>query len=221
MCGRFTLRTPPSVLLEHFRVSSLPPFGPRYNVAPTQQVGVVRESTPGQREFVWMQWGLVPRWAKDPKISSQLINARSETAATKPAFRDAFRRRRCLIAADGFYEWQKIGPKSKQPYFIHRKDDRPFAFAGLWERWGELESCTVLTTTPNELCSGFHDRMPVILDPADYSPWLDASVKEPAELQPLLAPYPADELVADQVGQKVNNARYDAEDCLAAERLLF
>jgi putative SOS response-associated peptidase YedK len=203
MCGRFTLRTPPAVLVEHFRLNSLPDLSPRLNIAPTQQIGVVRQSAPGQREFVWMKWGLIPRWAKDPKIANQMINARAETAAEKPAYRDAFKRRRCLIAADGFYEWQKTGPKSKQPYFIHMKDHRLFSFAGLWERWGEIESCTLLTTSPNQLCAPIHDRMPVILSPADYDRWLDPQVTDAAELQPLLDCYPADEMAVEPANPRV------------------
>jgi putative SOS response-associated peptidase YedK len=215
MCGRFTLRTPQAVLIEHFRVNSVPALIPRYNIAPTQQIGVVREAAPSLREFVSMQWGLIPRWAKDPKIASQMINARGETAAEKPSFRDAFKRRRCLIVADGFYEWQKSGGKIKQPYYIRMKDNRPFGFAGLWERWGELESCTILTTEPNELCATVHDRMPVILGPADYDQWLDHSVTDAAKLQPLLDAYPASEMVAEPVSTHVNNVRNNDEACIA------
>jgi putative SOS response-associated peptidase YedK len=186
---------------------------PRFNVAPTQQVGVVRQPA-GQRELVFMQWGLVPRWAKDPKIGSQMINARAETAAEKPAFRDAFRKRRCLVVTDGFYEWKKTGGKVKQPYYIHTKDGKPFGFAGLWERWGELESCTILTTSPNELCANVHDRMPVILGTADYDRWLDSSLSDPVELQPLLDSYPAEEMVAEPVSTHVNSVRNDDEKCV-------
>jgi putative SOS response-associated peptidase YedK len=199
------------VLIEHFRVNSIPPLGPRFNIAPTQQIGVIRQIDPAQREFAWMRWGLVPHWAKDLSIGSKMINARSETAASTPAFRDSFRRRRCLIVADGFYEWKKIG-RNKQPYLIHRSDDRPFAFAGLWDRWGQdadrLESCTILTTTANEILAELHDRMPVILGPADYERWLDASA-EASALQPLLDACPAEDLVVEAVSPRVNNVAND------------
>lgn len=234
MCGRFTLRTPESVLVEQFRVDSIPPLSPRYNIAPTQEVGTVRAPQPAQREFVWMSWGLVPRWAKDPSIASQMINARAETAAEKPAFRDAFRRRRCLIIADGFYEWKKTSGRIKQPYYIRMKDDRPFAFAGLWERWGggatsdagndarheprQLESCTILTTHANDLLADLHDRMPVILGPADYDRWLDAGTTDPEALKYLLEPYPSDELIAEPVSTRVNNVKHDDADCIKPEQ---
>jgi putative SOS response-associated peptidase YedK len=200
----------------------MPDLTPRYNVAPTQQIGVVRTAD-GQRELSFMQWGLVPRWAKDPKIGSQMINARAETAAEKPAFRDAFRKRRCLVVADGFYEWKKTGGKTKQPFYIRMKDHRPFGFAGLWERWGELESCTILTTRPNELCASVHDRMPVILSPNDYDQWLDQQVTDAAALQPLLDPYPSDEMAADPVGTHVNSVRNIDERCIAplAQQQMF
>jgi putative SOS response-associated peptidase YedK len=217
MCGRFTLRTPQGVLVEQFRLKSIPPLQPRYNIAPTQQIGVVREREPAQREFALMQWGLVPRWAKDPSGASQMINARAETAADKPAFRDAFRRRRCLIVADGFYEWKKAG-KIKQPYHIRMKDGRPFAFAGLWERWGasdeKLESCTILTTNANELCAPMYDRMPVILGPADYDRWLDPALVDPDQLKYMLEPYPADEMITEPVSPRVNSVANDDAACI-------
>jgi putative SOS response-associated peptidase YedK len=206
------LRTPPAVLVEHFRLSSLPPLGPRYNIAPTQQVGVVRQAGLGQREFVWMRWGLVPSWAKDLSIGSQLINARSETAAAKPAFRDSFKRRRCLIAADGFYEWKKEG-RQNQPYLIRLKEGGPFAFAGLWERWDRdaerIETCTILTTPANELLRDLHDRMPVIFGPADYDRWLNPVAGDAAELQPLLDAYPAHDLVVEPVSPRLNQVAND------------
>jgi putative SOS response-associated peptidase YedK len=200
------------VLVEHFRLNSLPPLGPRYNIAPTQQVGIVRQAGPEQREFVWMRWGLVPRWAKDLSIGSQMINARSETAATKPAFRDSFKRRRCLIAADGFFEWKTVG-RQKQPYLIRPNDGGPFGFAGLWDRWGtdveRIETCTILTTAANKLLCDLHDRMPVIFGPADYERWLDPAITDVAELQPLLDAYPADDLVVEPVSPRVNQVAND------------
>jgi putative SOS response-associated peptidase YedK len=206
------------VLVEHFRVGSLPPLGPRYNIAPTQQVGVVRQTAPGQREFVFVRWGFVPHWAKDPSIGSRLINARSEDAAVKPTFRDSFRRRRCLVAADGFYEWKKNG-KQKQPYLIHLPDDRPFAFAGLWGGWGDepdrIESCTILTTAANSQLRDLHERMPVILDPADYDRWLDPNAPGPESLPMLLDSSPAAELIVAAANPRVNNVANDDADCLA------
>jgi putative SOS response-associated peptidase YedK len=195
---------------------------PRYNVAPTQQVGIVRRIDGDQRELVWAQWGLVPRWAKDPKIGNSMINAGAETAAEKPAYRDAFRKRRCLIAADGFYEWKKTTAKTKQPYYMRLKNDQPFGIAGLWERWNELESCTILTTSPNELCAFVHDRMPVILSPNDYDRWLDPELQDPAALQALLDCYPAEEMVAEPVSNHVNNVRNNDEKCIVpAQQQLY
>jgi len=178
----------------------------------------VRPAAPGQREFVWMRWGLVPHWAKDTSIGSSLINARTESAATKPTFRDSFRRRRCLIAADGFYEWKKIG-KQKQPYLIHMSDDRPLAFAGLWDRWGDgperFESCTILTTTANTLLRELHERMPVILEPDDYDRWLDPNVSEAETLQMVLTSSAASELTVEAVSPRVNNVANDDAGVLA------
>jgi putative SOS response-associated peptidase YedK len=210
--------------MEHFRVNSLPPISPRFNIAPTQQVGVVRQDPSGQREFVWMHWGLVPHWAKDPKIGSQMINARSESAATKPAFRDSFRRRRCLIVADGFYEWKKEGRK-KQPYHIRMKDGSPLAFAGLWDRWGSepnrLESCTILTTSAIELLADLHERMPVILDPAEYEAWLATAEADAPALQPMLDACPADALEVAAANPRANSVANDDPDVLSPPRLLF
>jgi putative SOS response-associated peptidase YedK len=218
MCGRYTLRTPPAVLVEHFRLGSMPPLSPRFNIAPTQQVGAVRQSTPGQREFVWMRWGLVPHWAKDKSIGNQLINARSESAASKPTFRDSFRRRRCLIAADGFYEWKKIG-KQKQPYLIRMPDHGPFAFAGLWDRWGDdadgFQSCTILTTAANATLSDLHQRMPVILDPLQYDQWLDPALSDNEQLHSLLDAALCSQLVVEPVSPRVNNVANDDPGVLA------
>jgi putative SOS response-associated peptidase YedK len=216
MCGRFTLRTPPGRLVEEFGLASEPDFAPRYNIAPTQPVAAVRLKG-GQRELAMLNWGLVPFWAKDARIGNRNINARSETAAQKPMFREAFRSRRCLIPADGFYEWRKIGPKRKQPYFIHAANGRPFAFAGLWERWnagGEpLESCTILTTDANGLLAPLHDRMPVILPPDKYEVWLDPDVQQKA-LQPLLTPLPVDALTLHAVSTEVNRPANDSPRCI-------
>lgn len=187
----------------------------RFNVAPTQDIPIVRQTEAG-RELAIVRWGLIPAWSKDAKSGPLLINARSETAAEKPAFRSAFKSRRCLIPADGFYEWKKIGNK-KQPYHFHLADAQLLAFAGLWERWKEIESCTILTTAANELSGQFHDRMPVILSPNDYTEWLDPQANEPGKL---LTPFPASEMAAVAVNPIVNNARNEGPDCiepLAAE----
>ncbi len=216
MCGRYTLRTPAPEVARHFNLSAqvewqLPL---RYNIAPTQQIPVVRQTAAG-RELTEVRWGLIPSWAKDAKIGASLINARSETVAEKPAFRSAIKRRRCLIPADGFFEWIKVG-KQKQPVYCHRRDDGLFAFAGLWERWGEVESCTILTGEPNALMRQYHDRMPVILGAEDFAAWLDPQNDDPGSLTYLYEPYPAEELAAYLCNPAVNSARHDAPDCLEA-----
>jgi putative SOS response-associated peptidase YedK len=219
MCGRFTLRTSAKVLGELFALSELPVLEPRYNIAPTQPVPAVRLAPGGeQREMTWLRWGLVPSWAEDPAIGNRLINARAETAAEKPAFRSAFRQRRCLIPADGFYEWQRQ-PGGKTPYFIGLRDNQPFAFAGLWERWqaagGQvLETCTLLTTQANTLVQPVHDRMPVIVPAAEYERWLDPSLHDPALLQPLLRPYAPEEMTAYPVSRWVNDPKHEDARCM-------
>jgi putative SOS response-associated peptidase YedK len=222
MCGRFTLRAPASTVAEQFKLLDVEPLNARFNIAPTQPVAAVRrvgESREPGHQLVWLKWGLVPSWAKDPRTGNSLINARAESVAEKPAFRAAFRRRRCLVLADGFYEWQRTGPK-KQPYFIRLADDRPFAFAGLWEFWegldhSSLETCTLITTGPNELMAPIHNRMPVILSPDNYDRWLDPAVQQPEQLQPLLRPYPNDAMLAYPVGTHVNNPRNEDANCIA------
>lgn len=174
MCGRFILHVPWSELVALYRIhDSGLNLRPRYNIAPTQDVLAVRLDAAGEREAVNLRWGLVPFWAKDEKIAYSTINARAETVASKPTFREAFKRRRCLIAADGYYEWKKFEPKVKQPYRITLMPERPFSFAGLWERWENvekvIESCTIIVTEANDLTRDIHDRMPVILDPSDYA----------------------------------------------------
>jgi putative SOS response-associated peptidase YedK len=177
MCGRFTLRTKLNLLLQQFaaEASSDLELVPRYNIAPTQDIPVVRVAD-GKRELTLMRWGLIPSWTKDPKSGPLLINARSDTVAAKPAFRSAFKCRRCLIPADGYYEWMAEG-KKKQPYWFRVRDGQTFAFAGLWERWHEIESCVILTTEANEMAAKLHDRMPVSLSPNDYERWLECDVK--------------------------------------------
>jgi putative SOS response-associated peptidase YedK len=214
MCGRFTLRTPLHLLMRHFNLSAQEEWQLplRYNIAPTQEIAVVVETDAG-RALEMMRWGLIPSWSKDPKLGPPLFNARSETVAEKPSFRTALRRRRCLIPADGFYEWKKEG-KLKLPFYIRRPDEQPFAFAGLWEQWQDVTSCTVLTTTANDLMKPLHDRMPVILSPNDYDVWLDLRNDDPEKLKYLFEPLPDDELVALPVNTVVNNARHDAPDCI-------
>jgi putative SOS response-associated peptidase YedK len=219
VCGRYTLRTPLQHVIEMFSPLAASPeldLFPRFNVAPTQDVPAVRLDRDGRRELVALHWGLVPHWAKDPSIGNRMINARAETAAQKPAFRDAFRRRRCLVVADGFYEWRRL-PNRKQPYFIHMRNDEPFAFAGLWERWGEgdqvVRSCTLLTTGPNELMAPIHDRMPVIVAREEYDRWLDPRTP-PGEIEKLLRPFPADAMEARPVSPVVNNPKTDQPECI-------
>jgi len=220
MCGRFTLRASPSVVAAQFGLFETPAWAPRFNIAPTQPVIAIRclGTGGGRPEAVWLRWGLVPHWAEDPGIGNRLINARSETVAAKPAFRTALRRRRCLVVADGFYEWKKEG-SVRQPYFIRFRDDRVFAFAALWDVWEgpehtALESCTLLTTQPNALVGRIHDRMPVILPPEHYATWLDPALEDPGRLLPLLGPHPADEMEAYAVTRRVNNAQWDDPQCI-------
>lgn len=201
-----------------FQLPLLPDLAPRYNIAPTQGVAAVRTNpASGQREFSVLHWGLIPRWADDPSIGSRMLNARSETLASKPAFREAFKQRRCLIPADGFYEWQKQGTK-KQPYLITRPDGQPFAFAGLWESWRreelKIESCTIITTEANRTLQAMHDRMPVILSPDDFEKWLDPERTDPAQLVDLLRPLPDDWLITTPVSSKVNKAGFDSPECI-------
>jgi len=228
MCGRFTLRTPTPVLVTTFRVNTFPELGPRFNIAPTQQVAVVRNRD-AERQAVAMHWGLVPSWAKDPKIGNRMMNARSETAASKPSFRAAFQRRRCLVVADGYYEWKRIG-KQKQPFLVRLHDDRPFAMAGLWESWQGNEngssaepmlSCTILTTDSNELTSDLHDRMPVILAEANWNAWLEPIGDSSDPLQSLMVAHPSDEMKMDPVSTYVNNSRNEGPGCVELESDLF
>lgn len=217
MCGRFTLRARANQIAEAFGTSDVPEFSSRYNIAPTQQVPTISLKD-GKRHFSFRRWGLIPSWAKDEKIGNSLINARAETVAEKPAFRSAFKRSRCLIVTDGFYEWQKTDQKLKQPYFIHMKNDQPFAFAGLAERWKNgdevLESCTVITTDPNPLMARLHDRMPVILPPEEYDLWLDPEFQGKEKLLSLLRPYSDEEMEAYPVSTTVNSPKNETASCL-------
>jgi putative SOS response-associated peptidase YedK len=223
MCGRFRLARSKELLEEAFGAvdGSVPvEWSPRYNVAPGQPIVAVRQDAARPvRELVPLRWGLIPSWAKESSIGYKMINARAETAAEKPAFRDAMKRRRCLIPADGFYEWKKEG-KQKLPYCFTLSDDEIFAFAGLWERWrspaGEpVESCTILTTEPNELAREIHDRMPVILPPDAYELWLDPGFARVDELKAMLQPYPARVMRRFRVSDRVNQVKYDDPACAA------
>ena len=219
MCGRFTLRTSPREVAELFEVPGPVQLTLRYNIAPTQSIAAVRQSEAGVRELATLRWGLIPSWAKDASLGGSLCNARAEGISTKPAFRSAFKKRRCLIPADGFYEWQKLDAsgRKKQPYYITLEEGL-FAFAGLWEFWkspdGGVESCTLITTEPNELMTPIHDRMPVILPRAAWPLWLDPAVQEPDVLTGLLQPYPAERMRVTPVSTLVNSARNEHPDCL-------
>lgn len=218
MCGRYTLTVDAAVLAELFDLDAPTDLKPRYNIAPTQMVPVVRAGLEAPREWASLRWGLIPSWAKDASIGSRLINARSESAADKPSFRSAFRHRRCLIPADGFFEWVTTDG-GKQPYHLRFRDRRPFAFAGLWERWSPpegdaVESCTILTTTANELLAPLHERMPVILGKASFAEWLAVDPLPPGASERLLSPYPSAEMEAVLVARLVNSPRNDDPRCL-------
>ncbi len=205
MCGRFALKSPPAKLVERFGLDECADFTPRYNIPPGTDIPVIRQSPEGKRVLHLLRWGLVPHWAKDSSIGNKLSNARGESVAEKPSFRDAFRRRRCLIPADGFYEW-KTEDKVKQPYFISLKSGEPLAMGGLWESWrrpdGEiLRTACIITTGPNDVMEPIHDRMPVILRTEDWQAWLE----EPVEaIQPLVRPYESDAMQAWPVGRRVS-----------------
>jgi putative SOS response-associated peptidase YedK len=210
MCGRYTLHHKPKEIEERFDVDpDQELLSPRYNIAPSQIIPVVRHRE--SREMAGLKWGLIPFWAKDPKIGYNMINAKAETLAEKPSFKQALAKRRCLIPADGFYEWQKRGKGPSQPIYVRRRDSGLFAFAGLWETWkspeGEtIESCTIVTVEPNELISKFHHRMAAILSRDDESAWIDPESKV-ADLLGLLRPYPSDELEAFPVSRAVNSPK--------------
>jgi putative SOS response-associated peptidase YedK len=220
MCGRFTLASSGEAIATLFDLSEVPAVAPRYNIAPTQPVAAVRAShQDGGRELTYLLWGLIPPWAQDPAIGSRMINARAETAAEKPSFRGALKYRRCLVPADSFYEWRKLDGR-KQPVRIHLKSGEPFAIAGLWERWSspdgsEIESCTLLTTEPNELLEVVHNRMPVIVAPADFDLWLDEKVQRAEEIRHLLRPFPAGAMAFHPVSAYVNSPANEGPDCIA------
>lgn len=217
MCGRYTLSQSPEAIAAAFGLDTVPEMEPRYNIAPTQLVPVVLYSPDKQRQLQLLRWGLIPSWAEDSGIGSRLINARSETVSEKPSFRAAFRQRRCLVVADGFYEWQRQEHK-KQPYYFLRQDQQPFGFAGLWENWHspegeEIKTCTILTTEANELMRPIHNRMPVILNPQDYTLWLDTTT-QPTELQHLLHPYSPQVMKSYPVSTLVNKPTHNSPECI-------
>ncbi|MDQ5826786.1 MAG: SOS response-associated peptidase [Chloroflexota bacterium] len=218
MCGRYTLRTPVDTLAERFEIDDTPSsIAASYNVAPTQGVATVLVEG-GKRKLEMLHWGLIPSWADDPSIGNKMINARAETVAEKPSFRKAFRNHRCLVLADGFYEWQKTA-NGKQPYYIRMEDDSPFAFAGLWERWkngSEVRSATIITTDANDIVAPIHNRMPVILHPEDYGLWLDPDFDEKEPLTTLLKPYPAEAMEAYPVSRRVNSPSNNEPSCIEA-----
>ncbi len=220
MCGRYVIKSEAKALAEAFDCEIGVQLEPRYNVAPTQPVPIIRvRKDTGARRLSLVRWGLIPHWADDPTIGNRLINARSETIATKPAFRDAFRYRRCLIPADAFYEWKKINSRRKQPYAIHRADGKPFAFAGLWEHWqdadgNEMDTCTILTTEAHGPVAELHERMPVILDASAHTAWLDPRHQDRDALQALLHRELAEPLAQYPVGLMVNSPRHDSPACM-------
>jgi putative SOS response-associated peptidase YedK len=225
MCGRYRLSRRKRLVEEYFdSVSDEPDWTPRFNVAPTQPIPIIRQHPKEPiRELSLIRWGLIPSWAKDSSVAAKMINARSETASSKPAFRDSLKSRRCLIPADGFYEWAKTG-KAKQPYCFEVNDGELFAFAGLWDRWKSpdgtwIKTCSILTTTPNAVTSPIHDRMPVILDPDAYDLWLDPGMKDVAAASDLLKPYDARLMRCYPVSTRINHVANDDEECSRAVEL--
>lgn len=212
MCGRFTLTADPKAIQQAFDLDNITgELQPRYNIAPSQPVAVITNQNP--KELTYLKWGLVPSWSKDPAIGNKMINARSETAAEKPSFRNAFKRRRCLIPANGFFEWTKQG-KKKIPMYIHLEDNPVFAFAGLWEVWqspdgSELQTCTILTTEPNDLIRPLHHRMAVILKPDTYDMWLSPNELPADVLMPLMTAYPQEKMRVYEVSTQVNSPAND------------
>jgi putative SOS response-associated peptidase YedK len=219
MCGRYRLSRRKQIVEKYFdSVSGDEEWSPRYNIAPTQPVPVVRQNPKEPvREFSLVRWGLIPSWVRDSSVAAKMINARSETAGTNLAFRDAMKFRRCLVPADGFYEWQKTG-KAKQPYCFEVNEGKLFAFAGIWERWKDpsgnaVETCSILTTTPNAVTSAVHERMPVILDPDSYDLWLDPGMRDAAAASELLKPYDARLMRCYPVSARINHVANDDEEC--------
>lgn len=219
MCGRFTLHIPPELLAEIFGLASIHAYPPSYNVAPAQQVPVIRTfADNGRRELAFLHWGLVPSWAREPSMGSRMINARAETIWEKPAFRHAIRYRRCIVPASGFFEWQEEGGK-KQPLYLRIRESPIMGLAGIWEKWNTpeealLETFAILTTTSNQLIEPIHDRMPVILHPREYDLWLDREVTAPEMLKRLYHPYPSELLDICRVSDLVNSPRNNSPACI-------
>lgn len=220
MCGRYTLHHPTSQVVMRFGVQEVlaAPADERYNIAPSQPIPVVVQEN-DKRELDAFQWGLIPSWAKDPAIGNKLINARAETLAEKPSFRNALTRRRCLIPSDGFYEWQMQEDGKRQPMYIHRRDGDLFAFAGLWEEWKDpdgrpLRTCAIITVPANDVVSGIHDRMPAMLRPDQEAQWLDASLKSAPEVTRLLMPYASEDMETYAVSLRVNRPTNDDPACI-------
>jgi putative SOS response-associated peptidase YedK len=217
MCGRYTLLSDIKKIAESFGVEPTLNTAPRYNIAPTQDIVAIVKN--GQAHLTTLRWGLIPSWAKDESIGSRMINARAETLTEKPSFKNLLRRRRCLIVADGFYEWKTEGA-GKTPMYITLADEQPFAFAGLWDLWkspegAEIQSCTIITTEPNELMAAIHNRMPAILRPGAYEDWLNPHLRDEQVLTHWLSPYPAELMKARPVSKLVNNPKNDTAAILA------
>ena len=220
MCGRFSLTASAELLRSFFYLLEGTPLfeQPRYNIAPSQEVAAIRCDFNQRRTLAPLRWGLIPSWSKDANMGARMINARAETLLQKPAFRAIFKKHRCLIPADGFYEWRKDG-RRKQPFHIHMRDNKPFAFAGLWDHWqgpdgASIETCAIITTDSNALILPIHGRMPVILDPGEYAAWLDPGLEDPARLSPLLRPHPAAPMEVRAVGDYINTPRNEGKRCL-------
>jgi putative SOS response-associated peptidase YedK len=220
MCGRFTLATATEIVADFFELAETRDLTNRYNIAPTQSAPAILIGNDGQsRVHRELRWGLIPPWAKNASIGARMINARAETVAEKPSYRAAFKQRRCLIAADGFYEWKKT-ETGKQPHCIRMSDDGVFAMAGLWERWrsphgSQVDTCTIITTEPNELLADIHNRMPVILTRDRFAEWLDPENEDPKSLRALLKPFPSDAMKHYPVSTRVNAPANDDQDCVA------
>lgn len=218
MCGRFVLTTDADSLRQQFQVADVAPVVSRYNLAPTQEIAAICQTGDGYRHLKTVRWGLIPHWAKDIAIGNKLINARSETVADKPSFRQPIRYHRCLIPASGFIEWLRQPDGSRQPSYIQRKDGELLAMAGIWDTWKGsdqvIASGTILTTAANSLVATLHDRMPVLLSSSEYDQWLDRDITDPQQLKGIYTPYPADPLQATPISSLINNPRHDSPDCL-------
>ncbi len=223
MCGRYVQVSSPQLLAERFHVTetAVEERDADYNVAPSKKVPVVVQRSPDRRVLEEMRWGLVPSWARDPAVGNRMINARAEGLAGKPSYKGPFRRRRCIIPADAFYEWRVVpGQKRKQPVVLRARDGEPLAFAGLWDTWRDpddpdapwLVTCVIITTAANETVRPIHDRMPALLDPGGWDRWLDPRVTDPAEVAPLLVPAPPEVLIATEVSTRVNDVRNNGPD---------